>query len=370
MRIGFVGGGTGGHFYPLIAVAEVLSQDESKPELFYFGPSPYNQESLAAHNITYIFCPAGKLRRYFSIQNFLDFFRTVFGIPIAIWKLYVLYPDVIFSKGGYTSVPILLAARFLQIPVVIHESDAVAGRANILARSFAKYIAISYPDSARFFPADSTALTGIPIQSALVTPTPDPFTALGIPDDKPLIYITGGSLGAERINTIVLRTLDELLPQYRIFHQTGLAHQDELKLTAQALISDPTLQANYYIAGTIPAATVGALLSAASLVITRAGSTTLFEIAHSGKPAIVIPIPEDVSRDQRSNAYAYARSGAATVIEEHNLTEHLLIQEINSIIKVPDRANTMSIAARNFAIPNAADKIARILLKIGIDHGS
>jgi UDP-N-acetylglucosamine--N-acetylmuramyl-(pentapeptide) pyrophosphoryl-undecaprenol N-acetylglucosamine transferase len=370
MRIGFVGGGTGGHFYPLIAVAEVLRGNEVQPELYYFGPNPYNHELLATHNITFVYCPAGKLRRYFSIQNFFDLFRNLFGIPIAIWKLYVIYPDVIFSKGGYTSVPILIAARFPMIPVVIHESDAVAGRANLLARSFAQYIAISYPDAAAFFPPERTALTGIPLQMTLRTPNPDPFTALGIPNDKPLIYITGGSLGAERINNLILRTLDELLPHYRIFHQTGMAHQDELQLTAQALITDPVLQASYYTAGLIPAATVNALLSAASLVITRAGSTTLFEIAQFGKPAIVIPIPEDVSRDQRSNAYAYARTGAATVIEEHNLTEHLLIKEIHSIILTPERAAAMAAAARSFAQPGAAEKIAQVLLKIGTDHGS
>ncbi|HEY0964752.1 MAG TPA: glycosyltransferase, partial [Candidatus Paceibacterota bacterium] len=146
MRIGFVGGGTGGHFYPLIAVAEELQARTPTPELYYFGPSPYNKDLLTQMNITYIACPAGKLRRYFSVQNFIDVFKSFFGIFIAIWKLYVIYPDVIFSKGGFTSVPILLAARFLRIPVVIHESDAVPGRANNLAKKFARYIGIAYDD--------------------------------------------------------------------------------------------------------------------------------------------------------------------------------------------------------------------------------
>ncbi len=113
MRIGFVGGGTGGHFYPLIAVAEVLSTHPDQPDLYYFGPEPYNEDLLKTHRVTFIYCPAGKLRLYFSIQNFFDIFRNFFGLFIAIIKLYIIYPDVIFSKGGYTSVPILIAARLL-----------------------------------------------------------------------------------------------------------------------------------------------------------------------------------------------------------------------------------------------------------------
>lgn len=370
MRIGLVGGGTGGHFYPLIAVAEVLATYEYRPELYYFGPAPYDQQQLEKYHISFQYCPAGKLRRYFSFQNVLDIFRTFFGVWIALWKLYVLYPDVIFSKGGYTSVPVLMAARFLRIPVVIHESDAVAGRANILARSFAQYIAIAYPEAAAFFPPERTARIGIPLRQAMTAADPDPFTTLGIPADKPLIYVTGGSSGAERINNVILRTLKDLLPNYRIFHQTGVAHYQELQLTAQALLTDTNLQSHYYIADTIPAETVNALFSAASLVVTRAGSTTLFEIAHFHKPSIVIPIPEDVSRDQRTNAYAYARSGAAVVIEEHNLTEHLLIKEIQSIIDNPTTRARMQDAAATWNMPEAAAKVAGILIQIGIEHGS
>lgn len=370
MRIGFVGGGTGGHFYPLIAVVEALESYPNKPELYYFGPNAYNEELLKKHSVKFIYCPAGKLRLYFSIQNFFDLFRNFFGIFVALFKLYLIYPDVIFSKGGYTSVPILIAARLLRIPVVIHESDTVPGRANIMAKKFAQYIAISYPEALDAFPKDKTALTGIPIRRALLTPDPKPFVTLGIPDDLPLIYVTGGSLGAERINNLILRCLDELLPQARIFHQAGEAMEKEIAFAAQSLITNPELQSRYYVAGTLPVEKVNALLSAASMVITRAGSTTLFEIALHGTPSIVIPIPEDISRDQRSNAYAFARIGAATIIEERNLTEALLISEIRSIIGNQGRWQEMSAAARQFVPTDAAEKIASILVKIGTEHGS
>ena len=370
MKIGFVGGGTGGHFYPLIAVVEALETYPTKPELYYIGPVPYDAELLTKHGIRFVSCPAGKLRLYFSIQNFFDIFRNFFGIFVAIFKLFFIYPDVIFSKGGYTSVPVLIAARFLRIPVVIHESDAVPGRANVLAKKFAKYIAVSYPEAAQYFDAKRTALTGIPIRASLKSKDPDPFTTLGIPNDLPLIYVTGGSSGAERINNVLLRTLDELLPQCRIYHQAGTNKLAEITLAAQTLIKDPVLQGRYYLEGLIPAEKVNALLSAASVVITRAGSTTLFEIALHGTPSIIIPIPEDISRDQRSNAYAFARSGGATVIEERNLTEALLISEIRSIIGNPERWKAMSAAATVFVPTDAAEKIAAILVQIGNEHGS
>lgn len=370
MRILFVGGGTGGHFYPLIAVAEVLRKEGNTPELYYMGPDPYNREALVENEITFIYCPAGKLRIYPSIQNFFDLFRTFFGIFVAIWKLYVLYPDVVFSKGGYTSVPVLMAARFLRIPVVIHESDAVPGRANMLAKKFAKYIAISYAEAASYFDASRTALTGIPIRQALLENSTDPFGVIGLPNDLPIIYVTGGSSGAERINNIILRCLDELLPNFRIFHQVGPSKKDEVVLAAKTLIKDPALQSRYFVADLVDAKTVNALLSAASLIITRAGSTTLFEIALHGRPSIVIPIPEDISRDQRSNAYAYARSGAATVVEEHNLTETLLTSEIHTIMSNMEKWQGMAKAATTFAPRDAAAKIASILRSIGAEHGS
>ena len=370
MRISFVGGGTGGHFYPLIAVMEALESYSDKPDLYYFGPDAYNEELLKKHSVKFVSCPAGKLRLYFSIQNFFDLFRNFFGVFVALFKLYLIYPDVIFSKGGYTSVPILFAARLLRIPVVIHESDTVAGRANLMARKFAKYIAIAYPEASTFFPAEKTALVGIPIRQALLTADPMPFATLGIPDDLPLIYVTGGSLGAERINNLILRCLDELLPQARIFHQTGEVSEKEIAFTAQSLITNPELQSRYYVAGTLPVEKVNALLTASSLVITRAGSTTLFEIAIHGTPSIVIPIPEEISRDQRSNAYAFARAGAGTIIEECNLTEALLISEIRSIIGNQAKWQEMSAAGKRFASTDAAQKIASILVKISMEHES
>ena len=371
MRIALIGGGSGGHFYPLIAVAQELREHPESPELYYYGPEPYNADLLAVYNIRYSRIPAGKVRRYFSILNIFDAFRTFGGILVAIVKLYWHYPDVILTRGSYASVPVVLAAWFYRIPVVVQESDVKPGRANRLAGRFAKYIATSWAPTAEYFPAERTALVGIPIRRELQTELPNAHEVLGIPRDLPLIYVTGGSLGAERINTLILNSLNELLPHMRIYHQAGDAHVEQVRKTARELLRDRLdLLENYYVIGTADAATVHALLSAARIVITRAGTTTLYEIALHQKPAVVIPIPEDVSHDQRINAYTYARNGAANVIEERNLTEHLLQTELFSMLTDVDAYRSMQAATADIATTTAAATIAMALIQIGHEHGS
>lgn len=371
MRVMFVGGGSGGHFFPLIAVAEALrARPDINLELYYIGPDSYNQDEINRLQMQFVYCPAGKQRRYFSVQNFIDPFKVLIGFFVAIVKLYTIYPDVIFSKGSFTSVPVLFAAAFLRIPVIIHESDAIAGRANLLAKSFARAIAISYPEAAPYFPVDKTALIGIPLRTALRTPPPDPLGYLGIQGDLPLILVTGGSLGAEYVNNILLRTLGTLLKNYRVFHLCGGPHYDEIRLTAKSLITDPELLSRYYLQPSVSGEVMTALLAAATLIISRSGSSSIHEIAYYAKPSILIPIPETVSRDQRTNAYAYARTGAASVLEQDNLTENLLASEIGAIMHDNVRYENMAKAAQTFAMPDAAAKVADLVITIGIEHGS
>jgi UDP-N-acetylglucosamine--N-acetylmuramyl-(pentapeptide) pyrophosphoryl-undecaprenol N-acetylglucosamine transferase len=156
MKILLTGGSTGGHFYPLIAVAESLYDRANqkkiiKPEIWYMDSSKYNPRALFDNDIQYVEIPAGKLRRYFSFLNFTDLFKTATGIVLALINMWKIYPDVVFGKGGYSSFPALIAARFFGIPVVIHESDSRPGRVNAWAGKFAKRIAVSYPDAAEFF---------------------------------------------------------------------------------------------------------------------------------------------------------------------------------------------------------------------------
>ena len=378
MKVVLVGGGTGGHFYPLIAIAEAVimsakAQNIALPELYYMGPKAYDQSSLFAYNIKFISCPAGKRRRTSSVgdffRNILDMAKTFGGIFVAVWKLYSIYPDVVMSKGGYTSVPVVFAAWLLRIPIIIHESDAVPGRANKFAKNFARYIAISYENAGLYFPNEKTAFTGIPVRTELLAPAPEKSREkLQITGEKPLICILGGSQGAERINDLIASSLDILLPKYTILHQVGERHVKVVTETARALTQNADLLSDYYIRGFMDVETMHQALSAANVVVARAGSTTIYEIAIHTKPAILIPIPEEISHDQRANAYAYARSGAASVIEEKNLTPHLLMSEIERIIGDPVLRESMQESAQTFAKYDAATKIANILIAVGLEH--
>ncbi len=365
----FVGGGTGGHFYPLIGVAEKLSakaKADTDLTFYYFGPQAYDPEALAQVSMQHSYCPAGKLRRYFSWRNLTDFFRTVVGVLVAFFKLLWLYPDVIFSKGGYTSLPVVLAGWLLRIPIVVHESDSKPGLANKLAAPLAHRIIVAYKDTVKFFPERKTELLGIPARSAFFLPAKP--EALGINQSQPLIFVTGGSLGAERINDLILKSLDKLLPDYTILHQTGTTHEELVKQTAIGLFHDASRLDDYHVRGYLGADEFNTALSLATIVISRSGSTTIHQIALKGKPSILIPIPEDVSHDQRSNAYAYAACGAASVIEEGNLTDNLLKAEIDRIVGDANLYQEMGLAAASFAKPDAAERVADELLEIIYEH--
>lgn len=369
-----VGGGSGGHFYPLMAVAEALRDAETRgaaPEtqLYYMGPGAYDPDALGDLNIVFVSCPAGKWRRYFSLQNFLDILKTAGGFFVALGKLFALYPDAVMSKGGYTSVPVVVAAWCLRIPVIIHESDVRPGISNKIGGKLATNIGISYKETAEFFPPKKTALVGIPIRKVFyATPMHAPYTTLGTSGQWPLITVLGGSLGAGRVNDIVLASLPLLLPKYEIFHQTGKIHEVLVNQTADALVTNREERARYHVRGFVDQLTMKAAYESASVVIARAGSTTIAEIALFAVPSILIPIPEEVSHDQRTNAYAYARTGAASVLEEENLTPHLLAAEIERIMSDPALQEKMRAGARGFAVRESAARLAEALANIGYEH--
>lgn len=373
MRIALVGGGTGGHFYPLIAVAEaVRGRDMEKgenSELFYLGPDPYNKASLDELDIKFIKVPAGKSRvGYGFLLNFLDTFKTFFGVVVAFFKLLFIYPDAVMSKGGYTSVPVVLAAWLLRIPIVIHESDAVPGRANLFAAHFARYIGIAHEEVTQYFNAKKVALVGMPIRAVISKTISDPYNVLGIPKDRPVILVTGGSSGAERLNNFIIASLARLLTEFTVIHQVGDANVKNVSSSVSTLFVDREPLSHYFVFGHLGPEQFAAALQSANLVIARAGSTTLFEIAKNGKPAIIVPIPEDLSRDQRSNAYAYARLTDAVVLEEHNLSDDILVAEINRIIKDESITSSMAAKARSLTGDDAAYTLADTLRSIATEH--
>lgn len=369
IHILLVGGGTGGHFYPLISIGEALRTSSQNIVLYYAGPDVYDADALAAQNIYFVQIPAGKQRRYASLLNFFDIFKTLYGACIAVLKLLSIYPDVIMSKGGYTSVPIILAAKFLRIPIVVHESDSLPGKANKLAARFAETVVVSYPETHELFDNSNVVHLGIPIRSALLAPQSEqPLQAFNIEANHPLILVLGGSQGAERVNELILDSLDELLPSFSIIHQTGKMNFEVCKSSADALILDDTLRSRYHPIAFLEGSELNDAYHLASIIISRAGSNSIFEIALHGKPSILIPIPETISHDQRTNAYTYARSGATTVMEEGSITPSLLRAEIDRIMQNDDIYKEMKDAATAFAKHNAADAIRDILLGIAQKH--
>ncbi len=373
MKILFTAGGTGGHFYPIIAVAEAVNdlvRDRKllEPEMIYAAPEPYDREMLIANGVKFVPTSAGKIRNYFSVLNFFDYFKTAWGVFRSVLRIFFLYPDVVFGKGGYASFPTLLAAKLFKIPVVIHESDSVPGRVNRWAGTFAKKIAVSFPEAAGYFPKDKVAYTGNPIRKSILVPARDgAFEFFKLSKELPVIYITGGSQGAQALNESLLAALPQLLQKYQIIHQTGDNNLTDISNRAKVVMGDNLNLARYHPVGYLNDLATRMAAGAASLVISRAGST-IFEIASWGLPSILIPLPTAAGDHQTKNAYTYARAGACVVIEQNNLTPGLLVSEVTRILSHEPIKHAMQNAARAFARADAASLIAAALLDIAISH--
>ncbi len=373
MKILFTGGGSGGHFYPIIAIVEEINQlaKEHKLiglELFYMSNSPYNEGLLFEHGVTFKKNTAGKLRVYFSLMNIVDMFKTAWGVVVSLWTIFTIYPDVIFGKGGYASFPALLAGKLLKIPVVIHESDSVPGRVNAWAGKFATRIAISYPDSAKYFPQGKTAYTGNPIRKDISHAlSSGAHEYLGLDPHIPTILVIGGSQGAQLINDTIVDALPRLVQKYQIIHQTGKNNFQMVKNTADVVLLTNEFKKRYQPFDYLNNLALRMSAGAASLVISRAGSS-LFEIASWEKPAIVIPITKSNGNHQRMNAYAYARTGAAIVLEEANLSGNILSAEVDRLLDNPSVLAQMSEATKISQHPDAARKIATEILNIALEH--
>lgn len=379
MKIVFTGGGTGGHFYPIIAVAEAIHQLVAEerllePQLSFIAPEPFDEQALFQNNITFIPLSAGKMRRYFSLSNIFDTFKTLVSGVRAFFILLRDLPDVVFSKGGYASVPTVLAAHWLGVPIVIHESDSRPGRANLFAAKYATRIAVSFESSVQYFPEKTRskiALTGIPIRAALAHPLPEGAAQeLALDPAVPAVLILGGSLGSQRINDTVLQSLPQILEVANVIHQTGKNNFREVEATSKVILQGSRHPERYHAFPYLSQDSLRKAAGAASLVISRAGSTAITEIALWGKPSILIPIPESVSHDQRTNAYAYAHTGAAIVLEEANMTPNLLASEIRRITGDPSLMQAMAERSRGFANPEAARLIAQELLRIALSHSA
>lgn len=370
MRILFSGGGTGGHFFPIIATAREIKKIAEEErildiQLFYMGPDRFGSDELKKEDILLIPVVSGKIRRYFSFQNFFDIFKIIFGAIEALWKLLWIMPDVIFIKGGYGSFPALIAAYIYRIPLMIHDSDSIPGMVNKLGGRFAKRIGIAFPKAAEFFPGKKTALVGIPIRKSLFGGMrSEAEENFGVFSGKKCILVMGGSQGAEALNETLLGVIKELTDEFEIIHQAGKENLEEVRLESSELLRSFHKE-RYHLFGFLKENELRDGYLLADLIISRAGATAIFEIANLGKPSILVPLMNSAQNHQTENGYSYAKSGACVILEESNLTPHLLLGEIKRLVENPAKMAEMGEAAKKFARPDSAELIAREILKIG-----
>lgn len=373
MKIVFTGG-PGGHFYPMIAVAEALRRLTIKEkiiesELIYISDSPYDQKALDDNNISFVKLTTGKNRVYFSVENIVDAVKTFFATIQAVFILYKIFPDVVFSKGGYSAVPIVIAAKILGIPLIIHESDSYPGRANKLAARWAKRIAISYREAVEYFPAEKTAYVGHIVRQDVREPlTEGAYEYLKMNMALPTILIVGGSQGAKIINETITNSLDMLLENYQIIHQVGTKNFEEVESISKILLKDNPNKDRYHVYPYLNKLALRMSAGVADLIISRAGAGFIAEIASWKKPSIIVPITKSNGDHQRKNAYNYAATGACEVIEEKNLTPHVLVSEINRLFADKEIMQKMSDSTSAFVNPDAEDEIAREIIKLALDH--
>ena len=320
-HIVLTGGGTAGHVTPNIALIPRLK--ELGYEISYIGSYDGIEKKLIEEmNIPYYGISSGKLRRYFDLKNFTDPFRVLKGFGEAKKLLKQLKPDVVFSKGGFVTVPVVIAAGRRKIPTIIHESDMTPGLANKICIPSATKVCCNFPETVKSLPADKAVLTGTPIRQELLSGNADAGRKFcGFTADKPVIMVIGGSLGAASVNDNVRKILPELLKDFQVVHLCGKGKTDEsLKGTTGYVQYE-------YIQDELPD-----LFAMADVVISRAGANAICEIRELHKPNLLIPLSAKASRgDQILNARSFERQGFSMVLEEEEITETKLLDTIHQL---------------------------------------
>jgi UDP-N-acetylglucosamine--N-acetylmuramyl-(pentapeptide) pyrophosphoryl-undecaprenol N-acetylglucosamine transferase len=357
----FTGGGTGGHVFPGLAVIRSLARHPDCAFIWIGSRTGMEREIVSQYGIPFYGVPCGKLRRYVSIRNVLDVFKVIAGFFASLGILARLAPNIVFSKGGYVSVPVVAAAGFLGIPVFTHESDFDPGIATRLNSIFAEKILTSFPETASFIPEKNrgkVVCTGNPIRASLLSGDPIKARAyVAARRGKKTVLVLGGSQGALAINGAVRAILDELLARCDIVHQTG--KNDFLEIEKPGYFARPFFGEE-----------LADILSAASLVVSRAGSNTLWEIAAAGLPSILVPLSMAGSRgDQLRNAEVFERAGASIVISEGVSLSRVLLENISNLIDNEEVLHKMGVCALSISRKDAAENIASLLCARMLDSG-
>lgn len=320
-KIVLTGGGTAGHVTPNIALIPALKKEGY--EIYYIGShNGIEKKLIEEYGIPYYGISSGKLRRYFDVKNFTDPFRVVKGLFDAKKIMKQLKPDVVFSKGGFVSVPVVMAAKKCHVPAIIHESDMTPGLANKLSIPSAYKVCCNFPETVSYLPEGKAVLTGSPIRRELFDGNRlNGLDFCHFSINKPVILIIGGSLGSVAINTAVRSILPQLLKKYQVIHLCGKGN------------IDPTLEKTEgYVQFEYIKKELSDLMDAADVVISRAGANAICELLALKKPAILIPLPAASSRgDQILNAQSFEKQGFSYLLKEEDMTETSLLEAIEYV---------------------------------------
>ncbi|MBD3245015.1 MAG: undecaprenyldiphospho-muramoylpentapeptide beta-N-acetylglucosaminyltransferase [Candidatus Moranbacteria bacterium] len=366
LKVLLVGGGTGGHLYPLLSVSrKIRSYTKGQVKFLYIGPVNELSKTILEENgikVKRIF--SSKWRRYFSVLNYLEILLFPIGIIQSLLSVLLFMPDVVFSKGGYGSVGPVIAARLYFIPILIHESDAVAGRANRFLANLADKVAISFQYARQYFKKEKVFFTGNPVRFNITAGNEETARQIfNLRNNKPVIFVMGGSQGSEIINQTLVKALPKLLKFYQIIHLTGKGKMDEI-VEQVGKLGIKISRSDYHPYEFFSKEMIHAY-KIADLIISRAGATSITEIAANKKPSILIPLRHGANNHQIYNAYSVGRDGGAVVIEEHNLQREILIRKIREIFENRLLRENMTKLIGQFYYPDAADKLALALLYLG-----
>ena len=347
-HIVLTGGGTAGHVTPNIAMLPALK--EAGYQISYIGSYEGIERKLIEElGIPYYGISSGKLRRYFDLKNFTDPFRVLKGFSEAKNLLKQLKPDVVFSKGGFVTVPVVIAAKKCKIPAIIHESDMTPGLANKLCLSSAAKICCNFPETVKSLPQDKAVLTGTPIRQELLQGSKEAGRRFcGFTDQKPVLMVIGGSLGAASVNQHIRSILPELLKEFQVIHLCGKGKTDETLTNTEGYVQFEYIKQE-----------LADLFALSDIVISRAGANAICEINALHKPNLLIPLSANASRgDQILNARSFERQGYSMVLEEEEITDEKLLSTIRKLYA--DRQTYVDAMAKDSQI----DSIHRILALI------
>lgn len=348
---------------PACTIAEALREKTKEIELIYVGTKGQVEESAAArYNISFYPIKTGKLRRYFSIKNFTDLFRITAGFFQSLRIINKFKPDILFSTGGFVSVPPVIAASIKKIPIVIHEQTIEVGLANRIASKFAKRIALSFEESTKYFDESKVTVTGQPIRKELFSGNREEcYKSLELNSELPLIYFTGGGLGCHILNETATEIIEPLLERANIVFQTGNSPHnsdyEEILEFSKGIKSRGKLVVFDFVKSEL-----SDILAACDLAVARSGAGTVSEFRALKIPAIFIPLAIATKNEQFKNAMSLCKRKTALIIEEKNLTAETLKNEILRMLK-PENREKIKEAYKSDDFKNGTDSLLKIILE-------